>query len=121
MAWIYLIIASAFETCWTFSFKYLEFRKISTLRFSNLLTPEGYMVWIPLLGYIVFGIGNIYFLSLAMKQISIATAFAVWTAVSIVLIKLTEVFITKATISFPEIFFLSVTVAGIIGLKIYSN
>ncbi len=121
MAWIYIFIAAAFETCWTFCFRYLEFRKIPTLRFSNFFTPEGYQIWIPLLGYIVFGIGNIYFMSMAFKQISVATAFAVWTSVSIVLIKLIELKINKTTISLPEIFFLFVIIAGIVGLKAYST
>ena len=121
MQWIYIFIAACMETCWTYSLKYLEFRKIPNLRFSTLLESEGLMIWVPLAGYIVFGIGNIYFFSMAMKQIPTATAFAVWTSVSIVLIKISEVVITKSSISYQEIFFLTLTVAGIIGLKYFST
>ena len=121
MKWIYIFIAACMETCWTYSLKYLEFRKIPDLRLSTLFYSENLLIWVPLVGYIGFGIGNIYFFSMAMKQISTATAFAVWTSVSIVLIKISEAVITKTAISYQEIFFLALTIAGIIGLKNYST
>jgi quaternary ammonium compound-resistance protein SugE len=121
MPWIYLFIAAIFETCWTFSLKYLEFSKLKMLTFGTFLQPEGLIIWLPLLGYIVFGVGNIYCFSLAMKHIPTATAFAVWTAISMGLIKLAEVFVFHQKVSTSEIFFLMLITVGIIGLKMSSK
>jgi quaternary ammonium compound-resistance protein SugE len=116
--WFYLIIAALLETAWTFSIKFLTFKDVLKLRFHNFYSPtEGLPTLLPFLGYIVFGIGNIYFFSLAMKNIPTATAFAVWTALTIVLIKLSEVFFCKEKVSMTEIGFTMLIVVGIIGLK----
>jgi quaternary ammonium compound-resistance protein SugE len=116
--WIYLVIAALLETAWTFSIKFLTFKDVLKLRFHNFYSPtEGLPTLLPFLGYIVFGIGNIYFFSLAMKNIPTATAFAVWTALTIVLIKFSEVFFFKERISITEIGFTLLIVVGIIGLK----
>jgi quaternary ammonium compound-resistance protein SugE len=74
-------------------------------------------ILLPFLGYIVFGIGNIYFFSLAMKNIPIATAFAVWTALTIVVLKISEYLFFQEKISLSEIFFIMLIVIGIVGLK----
>jgi quaternary ammonium compound-resistance protein SugE len=120
--WTYLIIAALLETAWTFSIKFLTFKDVLKLRVHNFYSPtEGLPTLLPFLGYIVFGIGNIYFFSLAMKHIPTATAFAVWTALTIVLIKFTEVFFFKERISIAEIGFTMLIVVGIIGLKMSSK
>jgi quaternary ammonium compound-resistance protein SugE len=121
MSWIYLFLAAILETCWTFSLKYLVFKKLKTITLQNFIQPEGLEAWVPLAGYIAFGVGNIYFFSMAMKEIPTATAFAVWTAISMALIKLAEVLIFKNTISWAEIFFLMLITVGIVGLKTVSG
>ena len=45
---------------------------------------------VPFVGYILFGLANIYLFSLAIKQIPTATAFAVWTAITLIFIKIAE-------------------------------
>lgn len=122
MAWLYLFIAAAFESAWTFSLKFMRFSEIKTLRFNNFYkATEGLPILVPFLGYILFGIANIYFFSLAIKQVPTATAYAVWTAVTLVLIKLAEVTIFKQKISFLEIFFMLMIMTGILGLKFYGT
>jgi quaternary ammonium compound-resistance protein SugE len=116
--WIYLIIAALLETAWTFSIKFLTFKDVLKLRFHNFYSPsEGLPILLPFLGYIFFGIGNIYFFSLAMKNIPTATAFAVWTALTIVAIKISEFLFFQEKISLMELFFIVLIVVGIIGLK----
>jgi multidrug transporter EmrE-like cation transporter len=44
-------------------------------------------------------------------------AIAIWTSVSLILIKLIDVFILKNSTNFYEIFFLTVIIVGIVGLK----
>jgi quaternary ammonium compound-resistance protein SugE len=116
--WFYLILAALLETAWTFSIKFLTFKDVLKLRFHNFYSPtEGMPILLPFLGYIVFGIGNIYFFSLAMKNIPIATAFAVWTALTIVVLKISEYLFFQEKISLSEIFFIMLIVIGIVGLK----
>ncbi len=122
MAWIYLFIAAIFESAWTFSLKYMRFAELKTLRFTNFYrVTEGLPILLPFLGYILFGIGNIVFFSMAIKQVSTATAYAVWTAMTLVLIKLVEVFILNEKIAGLEILFMLLIMTGIMGLKFYGT
>ena len=121
MAWIYLILAAILETCWMFSLKFLTFSKFKLLTFQNFLTSEGLTIWLPLAGYILFGIANVYCFSLAMKTIPSAIVFTIWTAMSITFIKIVEVIFFKGTTSALEIFFLGIILIGIVGLKVVSK
>jgi quaternary ammonium compound-resistance protein SugE len=120
LAWIYLIVAAVFETAWTYSVKYLNFGNFKLLNWSNFYKDSGLLIMAPLIGYIVFGIANVYFFSLAIKQLSTATAFAVWTAATLALLKLTEVLWLHQGISWKEIFFMLLIMVGILGLKCYA-
>ena len=117
MAWIYLVIAALFETVWTFAVKYLKFSDFKHLTLANFHKSDGLRIMAPLAAYIVFGVANVYFFSLALKQVSTATAFAVWTAVTLAFIKIAEVAFLHESISWNETFFLLLIMAGIIGLK----
>jgi quaternary ammonium compound-resistance protein SugE len=100
----------------------MRFGDLKTLRFTNFYkVAEGLPIIVPFAGYILFGIGNIYFFSLAIKELSTATAYAVWTAVTLVLIKFAEVTIFKQRITFLEIFFMLLIMTGILGLKFYGT
>jgi quaternary ammonium compound-resistance protein SugE len=122
LAWLYLFIAALFESAWTFSLKFMRFGDLKTLRFTNFYkTAEGLPILVPFVGYILFGIGNIYFFSMAIKHVSTATAYAVWTAITLVLIKVAEVAIFKQKISWLEILFMMMIMAGIMGLKFYGT
>ncbi|MCJ8211484.1 SMR family transporter [Mucilaginibacter sp. RS28] len=118
MAWIFILIAAVFETAWTFSLKLMTFSELKTLRFNNFYTPNyGLPILLPFLGYIVFGVGNVYFFSLATKSVSTATAYAVWTGMTLVLIKLSETFFLKQKTTLLELLFLSLIMTGILGLR----
>lgn len=121
MAWFYLILAAGLEACWMFSLKFLSFTKFKILNFQNFTKSEGLTIWLPLAGYIIFGITNTYFFSLAMKNIPTAIAFTIWTAISILFIKMVEVIFLHGKLSLPEIGFLVVILVGIIGLKMVSK
>ncbi|PWK27688.1 quaternary ammonium compound-resistance protein SugE [Arcicella aurantiaca] len=121
MAWIYLILAAGLEACWMFSLKFLSFTKFKILTFQNFTKSEGLSIWLPLAGYIIFGITNTYFFSLAMKNIPTAIAFTIWTAISILFIKMVEVVFLAGKLSLPEIGFLVVIMIGIVGLKMVSE
>jgi len=118
MHWLYLLLGAFLEAAWTYSLKIMKFSALKTLRWDNFYQQQGGLpVLLPFLGYIAFGIGNIYFFSLAMKRIPAATAFAVWTAITILVLKLVDVCLNHQKITLGELFFLALIIAGIIGLK----
>ncbi len=115
-------MAAMCEMMWTYSLKALTFSSLKMLRWHNFYkTESGLPVLLPFLGYIGFGVANIYFFSTAIKRIPTPTAFAVWTALSLILIKLADVIYYKANWSIMEVVFLGLIVAGIIGLKFYGT
>src|SRR6201990_2838220 len=99
----------------------MKFSDLKTLRFINFYRWQGGLpVLLPFVGYLAFGLLNVYLFSLAIKQIPTATAFAVWTAVTLILLKISEVSFLSQRISWPEVFFMLLIMVGILGLKIYS-
>jgi quaternary ammonium compound-resistance protein SugE len=121
LAWIYLLLAATCETAWTFCLKFMKFSDLKTLRFINFYRwPGGLPVWLPFAGYLLFGLANIYLFSLAIKQIPTATAFAVWTAITLIMIKIAELTLFNQRISWLEVFFMMLIMVGILGLKVYS-
>jgi quaternary ammonium compound-resistance protein SugE len=121
LAWLYLLLAATCETAWTFCLKFMKFSDLKTLRFINFYKWQGGLpVLLPFMGYILFGLANIYLFSLAIKSLPTATAFAVWTATTLILIKFSELMFFHQRISWMEVFFMLLIMIGILGLKIYS-
>jgi len=120
LAWLYLVLAATCETAWTFCLKFMKFKDLKTLSFINFYKWQGGLpVLLPFIGYILFGLANIYMFSLAIKHLPTAVAFAVWTATTLIFIKIAELAFFNQRISFVEIFFMLLIMAGILGLKIY--
>jgi multidrug transporter EmrE-like cation transporter len=117
MAWIYLILASLLETAWTFSLKFLNFSEIRSLPFAKYYEMEGLLKLFPLLGYIIFGIGNVYFFSMALRTIPTATAMAVWISLALIFIKVSEIAFFQDKFNWLEAFFMMIITIGIVGLK----
>jgi quaternary ammonium compound-resistance protein SugE len=122
LAWLFLVLAATCETAWTFCLKLMKFSDLKTVKFVSFYKWDGGLqIIIPFVGYILFGLANIYLFSLAIKQIPTATAFAVWTASTLIFIKLAELAFYQQRISLPEIFFMLLIMVGILGLKIYAT
>ncbi len=118
MAWLSLFIAALFEIAWTFSLKYIDMKRIAAIDWRQFFkTTEGMRLLLPLLGYIIFGLANIYFFSVALKTISTATALAVWMGISLIGVKIVEITILKQPYSYQEFLFMLFVLIGIIGLK----
>jgi quaternary ammonium compound-resistance protein SugE len=121
LAWIYLIIASAFEVCWIYSLKYVEFKKLIAPPLLKLVTEKSsFFLLLPAIAYLVFGVGNIIFFSKALKEISPSVAYAVWMALALVGIKVTDVVIFHEAFTPAQMLFSFIVLVGIIGMKIYS-
>ena len=122
MAWLYIVIAAAFEAAWTFSVKFMKFSEIKNLRFATFYKMSGGLpVILPILGYIVFGVCNIYFFSLAIKQLPTATAYAVWTGIGAVGTVLVGILVFKEPATFLRLLFITTLIGSIIGLKAVSH
>ena|ERR1700748_3875302 len=116
------MFAATFEAAWTYCLKLMQFKELKLLNFSNFLSPDvGLKIWTPFVGYVVLGIANVFFFSLATRQIPLATAFAVWTGTSLLLIKLCEVLFFNQKILGLEVLFMMLIMIGIIGLKVINT
>lgn len=118
MAWIYLLIASVFEIAWTFSLRFMSVKKLRTLHWKGFFTQTGnWAVIAPFAGYILFGLGNIYFISIAMKEIPASTALAVWMGTVLVGVKLVEILFMKGSYDMYQFLYMGLILIGIVGLK----
>lgn len=114
MAWLFLVLAAGCQTAWTFSLKFADFKALAT--FSWSLSVLG-----PVLLNLVAGLVNVFFLNQAFRYVSLPTAFGVWTALTLVFIKLTDVLLYKAAWSVGELFFIGLLAVAIIGLKVVGD
>jgi quaternary ammonium compound-resistance protein SugE len=116
--WIYLLVASGLEAAWTFSLRKLDLGALKNAIVENPLFSSAVGVQFGyLLLYLGLGGSNIYFLSLSMKSIPMTIAIATWTSVSLILIKMCDIFILKNPTNLSEFFFLALIIIGIVGLK----
>lgn len=115
------MIASGFEVCWIYSLKFIEFKKIVATPFLKLFSEKAsFMLLLPAVGYVLFGVGNIIFFSKAMKEISPSVSYAVWTALALIGIKAVDVFVFHELFTPVQMLFTALILIGIIGLKVYS-
>ncbi len=101
MAWIFLIIAGIFETGWAIGLKY-------TVGFTKLYPS----IWTG-----VCMLLSLYFLSLSLKTLPIGTAYAVWTGIGALGAFIFGILLFKEPIEFWRIFFISLLIISLVGLK----
>jgi quaternary ammonium compound-resistance protein SugE len=66
MAWIYLFFASLFKIAWTFSLKLMDVKKLTAIKWLHFFyDPSGFIVLLPWIGYLVFGLADKILLVLA--------------------------------------------------------
>jgi len=119
MAWIFLFIASCCEICWIYCLKYFQLKKLMTFKITLLFSDkDNFLLLLPGLGYVLFGVGNIICFSKAMHSIPASIAFAAWMAVALVGVKLVDTIALKEPVSLAQLVFIAFILIGIIGLKI---
>ena len=105
MKWIYLFVAGALEVTWAIAMK----------------KSEGFTVLIP---SIITGVGYVasaVFLALALKQLPLGTAYAIWTGMGIIGTTALGVLLFHEKLSVPQVVCVILIVVGIAGLKILSK
>lgn len=105
MKWLVLVIAGIFEVWWAVVLKY----------------SEGFTKLVPSVLTVIGMIASFYFLSLALKELPLGTAYAIWTGIGTIGTVILGVFLFKEPIDFVRLVCIGFIVAGIIGLKLVSQ
>ena len=104
MQWLLLVIAGLLETCWAVGLKY----------------SQGFTKLVPSV-FTIFGmIASFYFLSLALRNLPLGTAYAIWTGIGTVGTVIVRIVLFKEPIDLIRLLFIGFIVIGITGLKIVS-
>ena len=105
MNWLFLFIAGLFEISWAIGLKFSE-------GFTHL-----YISIFTIVGMIA----SFYFLSLALKNIPLGTAYAVWTGIGTIGTVILGIILFKEPVSVMRIVCISLVILGITGLKVIST
>ncbi|RZK25116.1 MAG: hypothetical protein EOO63_16475 [Hymenobacter sp.] len=117
-AWLYLFLASIMEVCWNYSLKYTSVAKIKAIDWSQFFTSSaGILTLLPAIGYVGFGVANVFFFSKALNVIPASTAFAIWMGIALVGIKIVDTLVLKEAFQWAHVFYIGCILVGIIGLK----
>lgn len=102
MAWIYLVIAS--------------FGEIFGVMSINIYLRNKSFFWLFMIVF-TMGLGFV-FLSMAMKDIPLGTAYAIWTGLGAAGAVIMGIIFFKESAGWKRLLFLSCIIAGAVGLKI---
>ncbi|WP_223700852.1 DMT family transporter [Sutcliffiella deserti] len=104
MAWLFLIIAG-----------FCEIGAVLALKLA-----EGFKRLVPSIFFVLIGMTSFYFLSLALTEIPMGTAYAVWTGIGSAGSVLLGMLFFRESKSFIRLLLLSFIIIGVVGLKITS-
>lgn len=105
MKWIILLIAGILEITWAVAMK----------------MSDGFTILIPSIVTAVGYITSAVFLAIALKQLPLGTAYAMWTGMGILGTTLLGVFLFNEKLSIPQIVCVLLIVIGIVGLKLLTR
>lgn len=105
MAWVWLFIAGIFEMVFAIC-----------LKLSEGFTRPLYTTIFAITAFLSF-----YFLTKAVQGIPIGTAYAVWTGIGATGIAIFGIFLFNEPVTFWRLFFLTMLVGAIAGLKFVSS
>ena len=105
MHWIYLLIAGLFEVGWAIGLKF----------------SHGFSQAIPSILTIIGMIASFYFLSLALKNLPLGTAYAIWTGIGTIGTVIFGILLFKEPVDTVRILCILLIISGITGLKLISN
>ena len=105
MSWIYLFLAGAFEIAWVVALKYSH-------GFTRL-APSAAMVVAMLL--------SMGLLALAVRALPLGMSYAIWTGIGAVGAVLSGILLFGEPSNPLQIFFLSLIIIGIVGVKVASD
>lgn len=101
MAWIFLLLAAAFEVTFAMGMKY----------------AQGFTRPWPSLLTVVAALGGIYFLSLAMRELPVSVAYPIWTAIGSLGTVLLGFMLLGESLTPVKLVSVGLIVVGVVGLK----
>ncbi|CAG0954004.1 partial Guanidinium exporter, partial [Geobacteraceae bacterium] len=101
MSWLVLVIAGLFEVSWAIGLKY----------------TEGFTRLWPTVGTVAAMAISVALLGVAMKDLPVGTAYAVWTGIGTVGTVLLGIFLFGDSATVGRLICVGLILAGIIGLK----
>jgi quaternary ammonium compound-resistance protein SugE len=102
MSWFILILAGLFEVAWAVGLKY----------------TEGFTRPWPTVGTVVAMLASIWLLGIAMKELPLGTAYAVWVGVGAIGTAILGIVLLGEPANAGRLVSLGLILAGIIGLKL---
>ncbi len=105
MGWFYIVIAGLFEVLFAVCLK----------------ASDNFTRIVPLTGFAAGVFFSLFFLSRAMQSIPIGTAYAVWTGIGSIGTVIIGILIYGDPANFSRLFFISILILSLIGLKFFSG
>jgi len=105
VSWLYLLIAGVLEVAWA-----------SGLKLSEGFTKLGWAAFT-----IVTALGSFWLLALAMRQLPLGTAYAVWTGIGAVGAFILGIVVMGEAASVARVASAALIVLGLVGLKLSSG
>ena len=105
MHWTYLFAAGLFEICWATGLKF----------------THGFTQIIPSVITILGMIASFYFLALALKNLPLGTAYAVWTGIGTVGTAAAGITLFHEPVTAMKLICITLIISGIAGLKLLAH
>ena len=105
MHWMYLLVAGLFEISWAVGLKF----------------THGFSQVIPSVVTVICMIASFYFLALALKNLPLGTAYAIWTGIGTIGTVIFEIILFKEPITAMRLLCIALIISGITGLKILTH
>lgn len=105
MHWVYLFIAGLFEISWAVGLK----------------LSHGFSQIIPSVLTVLCMIASFYFLALALKNLPLGTAYAIWTGIGTIGTVILGIILFKEPVTVMRLFCIVLIICGITGLKLLTN
>lgn len=105
MHWMYLLIAGLFEISWAVGLKF----------------SHGFTQIIPSVLTVAGMIASFYFLSLALKNLPLGTAYAIWTGIGTLGTVIFGIILFKEPVTAVRLVCIALILSGITGLKLLSH
>lgn len=105
MEWVFLLLAGASEATWATAMK----------------ASEGFSKTGPTAITIIGLVLSMIFLALALKNLPLGTAYAIWTGIGIVGTSILSVFLFNEAISPAQVICIILIATGIVGLRLLAE
>ena len=105
MAWIYLFFAGLFEIGWAIALKY----------------SDGFSRLFPSIIMVISMTLSVVLLAFALKTIPVGTGYAVWTGIGAAGTAILGMVLFNESAEFGRLFSIFLILAGIVGLKLFSE